>query len=408
MQANEDIPPLDQTEAPPPLEKPLRQTRKMEAMGQFAGGVAHDFTNYLTVIQGHSALLLEEENLPPETRQALTEIYMAGERASTLLRQLLVCSGRHEMHRQTLDLNEMIRDTAKWLRHLAGEDVALQLDCASGLPPISADPVLLEQVLVNLTVNAREALPKGGQLHIRTTRVVLDGNCARRNPQARPGEFVCLSVRDTGSGIAADIMPRIFDPFFTTKAPGQGTGLGLAAVSGIVKQHAGWVEVESPPGQGTTFHVLFPALPPRPVEISQPAAFTKLSRGAETILLVEDEAPLRELAVQVLHRCGYRVLEAASGVEALQVWGRHRPRIQLLLTDLVLPDDLTGCELAEKLRAEKPGLTVIYSSCYTPEMMDGVFPTKGTIHFLRKPYHPQQLTEMVRQALDETNQETHR
>ena len=408
MQANEEISPLHKTEAPPPLEEPLRQPRKMEAMGQFAEGVAHDFTNYLTVIQGHSALLLDAENLPPETRQALTEIYLAGERATTLLRQLLVCSGRHEMHRQTLDLNEIIRDTANWLRHLVGEDVALQLDDASGLPPISADPVLLEQVLVNLTVNAREALPKGGQLHIRTTRVALDGNCARRNPQARPGEFVCLTVRDTGSGIAPDIMPHIFEPFFTTKAPGQGTGLGLAAVFGIVKQHEGWVEVESQSGQGTTFHVFFPALPPRPVGISEPPPFAKLSRGAETILLVEDEAPLRELAVQVLHRCGYRVLEAASGAEALQVWGRHRTRIQLLLTDQVLPDDLTGCELAEKLRAEKPGLTVIYSSCYTPEMMGQVFPTTGKIHFLRKPYPPQRLAEMVRLALDETNQEKNR
>jgi nitrogen-specific signal transduction histidine kinase/CheY-like chemotaxis protein len=392
------------TEPRPQPEEPWRQSQKTEAIGQLAEGVAYDFNSFLTVIQGHSALLLADESLKPETRNALTEIYTAGARAASLIRQLLVFSGKQELRCQALDLNEFVSDAVKMLRCLLGETVALHLDLATQLPPVSADAGMLEQVLVNLAANAREAMPLGGQLHIQTARVVMDGEQTRKNSAARPGDFACLSVRDTGCGIAPEIRPRIFEPFFTTKPPGKGTGLGLATVFGIVKQHEGWVEVESQVGHGTTFKVFLPALPLTVEARRQPTA-TKPLRGTETILVVEDEAAMRGLVVLILQRYGYRVLEAVSGEEALLVWGRHQSRIELLFTDLVLPGDLPGWKLAEKLRSEKPGLKVIFTSSYGPDMMGPIFATMEKINFLKKPYVPDQLTETVRQVLDETNPE---
>ena len=388
------------------LEERLRQSQKMEVLGRLADGVAHDFNNILMVIQGYSSLLLAGENLRPETREALTEIYAAGERAANLTRQLAAFSRKQEMCRQTLEVNAVIGNVAQMLRRLLGEDITLHLDYGTSLPLIQADAGLLEQLLLTLAAHAREAMPKGGQLHLHTARVVIDDEQVRQHRESRPGEFVCLSVRDTGGGSAPEMLPRRFEPCLTTKKPGQGTGLGLATVWGIVQQHEGWVEVASQPGAGTTFNVFIPALPHQTAAAPPPRAPAQPAKGNETILLVEDDATVRGLAVLVLQRCGYRVLEAVSGVEALKVWKRHQPRIELLLTDMVLPDDMTGQELAEKLRADQPGLKVIYSSGYSNDLIDQVFEGKEQIHFLQKPYHPQKLAEAVRQVLDDTCPET--
>jgi two-component system cell cycle sensor histidine kinase/response regulator CckA len=386
-----------------PAQDAIRQAHKMEAFGQLAEGLAHEFNKYLTVIQGYSSLLLADENLEPEKRSALTNIYAAGERAAGLSRQIQVFSRKRAPRRQTLDMNEVAADAAKMLHGILGGGIALHLNRAVALPPVSADPGMIEQVFLNLAENAREAMPKGGQLHIHTAHVVIEGGAVRRNPEARPGDFVCLSVRDTGCGITPEVMPRIFEPFFTTKKPGKGIGLGLAVVYGIVKQHEGWVEVESQPGAGTTFHVFLPALASQ-VVTGKPAP-SKPAQGTETILLVEDEEPTRGLAALVLQRCGYRVLEAACGAEALEVWGRHQARIELLLTDLVMPDDLTGPEIARKMLEEKPALKVVYTSAYSREITGEMFKAQEEIQFLPKPYHPEKLAETVRQALDGTSKE---
>ncbi len=393
------------TTEPEHAEARLRHTLKLEALSQLAEGLAHDFNNFLTVIQGYSNLLLAEERLPPETRAAVTQIYHAGERAAGLTRQLLVFCGKQALRRQTLDLNEVVRDAALKLPGVAGGDIALHLDCATPLPPVSADADMIEQALLNLAANAREAMPKGGHLHLGTAPVVIDREAKGQHPESRPGDFVCLSVRDTGGGIAPEVRPRLFEPFSTTKKPGHGAGLGLAVVHGIVKQHEGWVEVESQPGAGTTFQVFLPALPQGAAAASPKPAGIGPARGTETILIVEDEESMRRLAVLVLQRCGYRVLEAASAIEALEVWERHQSRIELLLTDMVLSDDLTGAELAGKMRSEKPSLKVVYTSAYRQEMTDAIFQTKGPIHFLQKPCHPQKLTQTVRQVLDGTSAE---
>jgi nitrogen-specific signal transduction histidine kinase/CheY-like chemotaxis protein len=388
------------------ITNPLPPSLKLEALSQLAEGVAHDFSNFFTVIQGHSARLLADEHLSPETRASLTEIYTAGERSANLLRQLLIFSGRQSLRRQTLEVNEIMSDVADMCPGLLGREIVLHQDYAVPLPPISADAGMLEQALLKLAANACDALPNGGHLHLQTARMAIDQERASQNPAARPGEFVCLSVRDTGCGIAPEILPRIFEPFFTTSAPGKGIGMGLATVHGIVQQHEGWVEVESQVGHGTTFRVFLPVLPPQAVEARAPSAPANLHRSNETILLVEDESALRGLLVLLLQQQGYRVLEAASGAEAIKVWARHQARIALLFTDLVLPDDLSGWELAERLRAEKPVLKVILTSAFRPEMLGQVFTANGPIHFLQKPYPPRQVAETVRQALDENNHGT--
>jgi two-component system cell cycle sensor histidine kinase/response regulator CckA len=372
----------------------------MESVGQLAGGIAHDFSNMLTVINGYSMLLLDRPELPPALAESLKHIYVAGGRAANLTRQLLIFSRKSYAHRQSIDLNEAVETLAAMLRRMIGEHIRLELDLAHPLPRVLADTSMLEQVLMNLAVNARDAMPKGGGLVIATGSGETTAEDGRRHPDAKPGPHVWLGVRDTGCGIPAEILPRIFEPFFTTKEEGKGTGLGLATVFGIARQHEGWVDVESEVGAGTLFRVFLPIAPLQSEEVRTAADNLLVQGGKEVILLVEDEEAVRAYARTVLEMNGYKVLEAASGVDALEVWKRHRDRIALLVTDLVMPDEMTGLELAQRLVVEKPGLKVLFSSGYNPEMAAAALQTEAGYSFLHKPYQPKTLARMVREMLD--------
>ena len=382
------------------IEEQFRQSQKMEAFGQLAGGVAHDFNNILAVIMGYSTLLMDDESVNEGIKEHLKQVYSAGERAANLTRQLLTFSRKKEMQVNSLDLNEIVGNIAKMLGRIIGEDIKLQCNYGSNLPTVQADEGMMEQVLMNLAVNARDAMPKGGQLIIGTDRVATDAAYIQSNPDARAGEFICLSVRDTGCGMTPEIKARIFEPFFTTKGVGKGTGLGLATVFGIVKQHQGWIEVESQVGVGTTFKVFLPASARPDAAVELTAIQTKVRGGSETILLVEDEVALRGLTKIILQRFGYRVLEAESGVKALSVWQEHGSQIDLLLTDMIMPDGITGRELAKQLLALKPGLKVIYTSGYSMDSEETAFRVREASTFLQKPYQSQKLAQAVRNSLD--------
>ena len=385
------------------LEEQLRQAQKIEAVGRLAAGIAHDFNNVLTLIQGYTQLLLTRSELDEETRQMLKEIFLAGDQAARLSRQLLTFSRKEAMHRQVLNLNELVRGLAGMLARIIGEHIKLHCDCAAPSPGIQADPGLMEQLIMNLALNARDAMSQGGDLRLETQTVSLDAVHAERHPEARAGDFVCLTVRDTGQGMASEIMDHLFEPFFTTKAPGRGTGLGLATVYGIARQHEGWVEVESQLGVGTTIRVFLPLVPLPAARLSAATPAEKeVQGGTETVLLVEDEPAVRSLAKQVLEQYGYRVLEAVSGAEALKVWEEHSGSIEVLLTDVVMPDGMTGRELAERLRTQKPELRLIFTSGYSREVtgLDTVFVRRETAHFLEKPYRPKALAQTIRRALD--------
>ncbi len=382
------------------LEAQLRQVQKMESVGQLAGGVAHDFNNILTVIQGHTSLLTMLA-LPEEALDSARQIGLAADRAANLTRQLLTFSRRQIIQPKNLDLNEVVSNMTKMLRRLLGEDITLQVNYAPHLPMINADPGMMEQILMNLSVNARDAMPKGGRLYVDTAAVKLDTAEARRMAGASPGEFVCLRVRDTGKGIPPEIMAHIFEPFFTTKDVGKGTGLGLATVYGIVQQHRGWINVSSKVKEETVFEVYLPALAGtsavREVVAAPPP---EIRGGSETVLVVEDETPLRQLVSSVLQRYGYRVLEANSGVDALPIWLEYKDQVSLLLTDMVMPHGVSGRELAQRLRGDKPELKVIYSSGYSLAVVGADMVLREGLNFLQKPYNPRKLAQAVRDCLD--------
>jgi len=383
------------------LEEQLHQSQKIDAIGQLAGGIAHDFSNVLTVINGYSNLLLDNHELPPAVAESLKHIYVAGGRAANLTRQLLIFSRKSQANHQLIDLNEVVDAVTAMLKRMIGENIRLELDLAHPLPRILADASMLEQVLMNLVVNARDAMPRGGSLVVSTGSCETTEADRARNSLARPGPHVWLSVRDTGCGIAPEVLPRIFEPFFTTKEEGKGTGLGLANVLSIAKQHQGWVEAESTPGEGTLFRIFLPVADEQLADTPASAETRRVAGGKEVVLLVEDDEPVRAYARTVLQMHGYKVLEAVSGIDALEVWKRHRDRIALLVTDLVMPDEMTGLELSEKLRAERPGLKVLFSSGYNPEMAEDMLKTHEGFSFLHKPYQPKTLARMVREILDQ-------
>ena len=379
------------------LEEQFRQSQKMECVGQLAGGIAHDFNNILTIVHGHASLLLGEALTPP-MRQAAQEIISGADRAASLTRQLLAFSRRHVIQPKNLDLNEILNQMAKILERVLGEDIALDVRYSSNLPPVFADIGMIEQVLLNLAVNAREAMPKGGRLDISLKTVAFNHDTVSCHTEARVGTFVALAVSDSGCGIAKENLAHIFEPFFTTKDVGRGTGLGLATVYGIVKQHNGWISVQSDVGRGTTFEIHLPACDV-PLPVAQaPAKRTR--GGSETILLVEDEESLRELVRCVLESYGYNVIDAASGRRAFDVWKEHSARVDLLLTDIVMPDGVTGRDLAESLKQEKPNLRVLFSSGYSSDIIGKDFVLSDGVNFLQKPYNPQTLAETVRECLD--------
>ncbi|HWX23108.1 MAG TPA: response regulator [Candidatus Binatia bacterium] len=382
------------------LESQLRHAQKLESVGQLAAGVAHDFNNILTVIQGYSESLLARWSADATATGPLKQISVAAQRAATLTRQLLLFSRKQVIQPKLLDLNSVLQNLVKMLGRLVGEDIALETEYAATLPAIEADTGMLEQVVMNLAVNSRDAMPKGGRLLIATSSAEIDEAYTRHHADARTGRFICLSVADTGCGMDRKTLERIFEPFFTTKEVGKGTGLGLATVYGIVKQHKGWIEVTSEPGRGTTFKIYFPATAeaPKPADQSHTNGAASLGRQ-EIIFLVEDDHALRELIREVLSQYKYRVVEAASGVEALQVWDKHNGQVDLLLTDMVMPDGMSGRDLSRQLRKRRPDLKVIYSSGYSEEIMGSELSHEGAA-FIPKPYNPLQLAQLVRQVLD--------
>ncbi|MEX2577941.1 MAG: ABC transporter substrate-binding protein [Verrucomicrobiales bacterium] len=382
------------------MEETLRQSQKMQAIGQLAGGVAHDFNNLLTVIQGNASIA--KHTACDENRARLSEILAASERAAGLTNQLLAFSRQQPMQLKAVHVNDAASGVCLMLTRLIGEDIRLVTDFCHEPTLVQADPGMLEQILINLAVNARDAMPQGGLLTISTRIVTLGEHDTELWPDAVPGEFVRVQIRDTGTGIPEDQLPHIFEPFFTTKDVGKGTGLGLATVFGIVQQHKGWMHVESTFGEETVFSVWLPLS--RATAKSIPSDSTVFDRGGlhagsnETILLVEDEKMVRMIARKLLDMHGYRVLEAESGRDALKVWAEHSDEIDLLLTDIVMPEGLSGHDLAQKLQLESPGLKVIYSSGYSAEIFrgDAVFPDDAL--FLGKPYQPDDLLGKVREA----------
>ncbi|HEV2694863.1 MAG TPA: response regulator [Verrucomicrobiae bacterium] len=383
------------------LEMQFRQSQKMEAFGQLAGGVAHDFNNILAVIQLQAAMLKSEPNLTLQQLEFAGDIEKAADRAANLTRQLLVFSRKQTMQLRNLKLKDVVDNMAKMLQRTLGEQINLNFKFTEEPLAIHADPGMIDQILLNLVVNARDAMPKGGQIVIETSAAEFDGVAATRTSQARPGLFVCLSVSDTGCGISPEILPRIFEPFFTTKEVGKGTGLGLATVFGIVQQHQGWINVESEVGCGTTFRVYLP----RQTKATDTEFFWSSSDspqgGGETILLVEDELAVRSSVRINLKRLGYHVLEADDGEEALIVWQQHRAEIRLLLTDLVMPGKINGKELAAQFLQQNPKLKVIYASGYSAEVAGNDLQLDVGLNFLAKPFTIQKLARAIRNQLDQ-------
>ncbi len=379
------------------LEEQLQQAQKMEAIGQLAGGIAHDFNNLLTAILGSADLLLLDTPAEDPRREDMVAVREAGERAAALTRQLLAFSRQQVLQPRVIDLQEIVAGMEKLLRRIIGEDVRLATVAGPGPALVSADPGQIEQVILNLVVNARDAMPEGGRLTISTAAVELDAAFAQQHPTTVPGRYVHLSVSDTGEGMNEDTKGRIFEPFFTTKGPGKGTGLGLAMVYGIVKQSGGHVWVHSAPGRGATFDIYLPRVDAPAADDTADAERPEAAAGSETVLLVEDDPAVRALARRALDRYGYRVLEASNGRDALELARRTRHPIDLLLVDVVMPE-LGGRRAAEQLLRTRPAMKVLYMSGYAgSEERERAFEPGA---FLQKPFTPDALVRRVRELLD--------
>jgi CheY-like chemotaxis protein len=376
----------------------------MEAIGRLAGGIAHDFNNLLTAINGYSDLGLRKIADDSPVRRNLNEIRKAGERAAGLTRQLLAFSRKQVLQPKVLQLNSIIADIDKMLKRLIGEDVALLTVLNPALEQIKADPGQIEQILMNLVVNARDAMPKGGKLTIETANVYLDEEYARSHNSVQPGSYIMLAVSDTGHGIDAKTRERIFEPFFTTKEVGKGTGLGLSTVYGIVKQSGGNIWVYSEVGRGTTFKVYFPIVKQPAEAIQRLTRPIELPGGSETVLLVEDEDLVRKMAKEILQMSGYYVLEARQGIEALALTKEFDKPIHLMVTDVVMPQ-MSGPELAGHLERSSPHIRVLYMSGYTDEAIVHHGVLKEGVAFLEKPFTPDALALKVREVLDSPIQE---
>jgi PAS domain S-box-containing protein len=381
------------------LENQLQQSRRMEAVGRLAGGIAHDFNNLLTIIKGYAELAVQRAGIQPELRADVQQIENAAERASTLIRQLLAFSRRQVLQPKILDLNAIVLGLDKLLGRLMGEHIEMTTRCGANVGHVKADPAQIEQVIMNLVVNARDAMPKGGRLMVETANMDLDSAYARDHVTVKPGPYVMLAVSDSGIGMSPETVAHIFEPFYTTKESGQGTGLGLSTVYGIVKQSGGYIWVYSEPGKGTTFKVYLPRVAgqvdSKPEAVEIPAA----GKGSETILLVEDEEAVRELASRILSAKGYSVVAAKSTKEAEQFSERHAGEIHLLLTDIVMPGT-SGRELAGRITGRHPRTRVLYMSGYTDNVLAQGGVLEAGLSFLQKPFTPSALVQKVRDVLD--------
>jgi signal transduction histidine kinase/ActR/RegA family two-component response regulator len=385
------------------LESQLRQSQKMESVGQLAAGVAHDFNNMLTIIQGHAGMLMARQGLPSQALDSAQAVYFAAERAASLTRQLLMFSRKNVIQLKLLDLRDVVANMSKMLHRLLGETIVLDLDSPTELPLVEGDAGMIEQVIMNLCVNARDAMERGGRLTIALDHLEIPEEYVQSHPEAQAGMHVCLRVTDTGCGMDAYLVSRIFEPFFTTKEVGKGTGLGLATVYGIVKQHYGWIEVSSQVNSGTTFNVYLPASTATVKTLTQettPHAHA-IQGGTETVLVVEDEPVLREMAQLILEECGYRVLLAGNGREALELWERHKLSVDLLFTDMVMPAGVSGVDLAQRLLQQNPHLRIVFASGYTVDDISTDFLTRTNhARFLQKPYTRASLASTIRESLD--------
>ncbi len=379
------------------IEAQLRHAQKMEAVGQLAGGVAHDFNNLLLAILSNAGLARDERAQPSEIDEHLGEIEAAAHRAAVLTKQLLSFSRRQPLRPVPVDLNDLIRGLTKMLRRLLPESISIDSIPGHQLATVSADPSQLEQVIVNLCVNARDAMERGGQLTIETENVLFNARFCEQHPWAKPGRYVLLSVTDTGVGMSAEVRDRVFEPFFTTKGPQQGTGLGLSTVYGIVQQHDGMVHVYSEPGVGTTFKVYLPAHA-RAVESVGNKLESRPPRGRETILLAEDEDQVRSAVVQILKRGGYETIAAANGLDAIALLRERSGPIHLVFLDVVMPG-LGGPETWEQINALRPGLRVLFTSGYADDRYRQRLPPGAEL--LEKPFRAEELLRRVRKVLDE-------
>jgi two-component system, cell cycle sensor histidine kinase and response regulator CckA len=382
------------------LEAQLLKSQKMEAIGQLAGGIAHDFNNLLVVISGNADLVSDALNPHDEIQADVREIQRAADRAANLTRQLLTFARRQASALQMLNLNDLIREIDKLLRRLIREDILLQTSLAPDLWLVQADPGQIEQVIMNLVINARDAMPQGGRMTIESSNVVLDQEYARTRPMIMPGPQVLLAVSDTGSGMTEEVLQHAFEPFFTTKEPGQGTGLGLATCYGIIKQHGGSVELYSEVGNGTSVKVYLPRAGGAATVVRPAQDSSYPPRGTETVALVEDEAAVRALTARMLSRQGYTVLEAGNGIEALDIIQRHTGApIDLLITDMIMPR-LGGHELAEQLRQRIPGIRVLFMSGYAANAVPQNELFDLNVAFIQKPFTRLSLARTVRALLD--------
>jgi two-component system cell cycle sensor histidine kinase/response regulator CckA len=384
------------------LEEQLRQAHKMEAVGMLAGGIAHDFNNLLTIINGYSQMLLGSLPERDENRSSVEQIMKAGERAAELTRQLLTFSRRQVVRPKVLDLNTVVAGTAVMLRRLIGEHIELRIVAGPNLAKAHADPGQLEHVILNLAVNSRDAMPGGGTLIIETQNVELDDSNVGAHSTLKPGRYVMLAVFDTGTGMDEHTRSHLFEPFFTTKATGQGTGLGLSTVSGIVKQSSGEIVVYSEPGHGTCVKIYLPVVNEAATEDAAEHVPEPAGLGSETILLVEDEEAVRKLVHRTLEQQGYRLIVAASGIEALDLVRKHAGTIHLLITDVVMPQ-MGGRQLAEGLKASLPGIQVLYISGYTESAIIRTGGLGDGDAFLQKPFTPLALARRVREVLDQAH-----
>ena len=381
------------------LESQLQQSRRMEAVGRLAGGIAHDFNNLLTIIKGYTELALQRKDVADLARADIEHIDDASERAAGLVRQLLAFSRKQVLQPKNLDLNGIVLGLEKLLRRLIGEDIEMKTAVAAGLGTIKADPAQVEQVLMNLVVNARDAMPNGGKMIVETSNVDLDRTYASEHVSVKPGRYVMLAVTDTGTGMSPETVAHIFEPFFTTKSSGKGTGLGLATVYGIVKQSGGYIWVYSEPGQGSTFKVYFPRVDEVAERDYRTPTKASAKRGTETLLLVEDDEAVRELADTILSAQGYKVICAESPKKAQEIAAKRGKEIDLVLTDVIMPT-MSGHELARKLMAKNGKIRVLYMSGYTDNFIAQGGVLEEGLAFLQKPFTPRALVEKVREVLD--------